>query len=272
MQIVSIGGVELAYRTAGDEGDHPALLIHGYTGNLRNWALTVPVLRAAGYQTLSADSPGHGGSAAPGNFESYALHNVAETLHQLAEGLEHLPAVVLGHSMGGAIAEEFALRHPRDVRALVLIGSAGGDSGPDREDLSDDMEALRAAWEAGGMAAVFEHQLAHGKRRGLDGLPEAAIALLRDEFARTSFEGFEYGSLALRVRHPTLDRLRQLTCPTLVVRGEHEYPELVKVSDDLAATIPGARLEVIAGAGHSPQIEAPEAFNAVLTDFLSGLD
>lgn len=269
MNIASIEDVELAYRVAGDEGDAPALLIHGFTGTLRNWGLTVPALAQAGYTTLSADNPGHGDSSAPETFEPYALHNVARVLHTLAEGLEFCPGVVIGHSMGGAIAEEYAIAHPEDVRALVLIGSAGGASGPEREDLSGDMEMLRAAFDEGGMAAVFDAQVANGKR------PEAAQttaerrALLRREFARTSFAGYEFGALALRTRRETLNDLATLTCPVLVVHGEHEHPQLIQVSMDLKETIPGARLAVIPDAGHSPQFETPDAFNAVLLEFLA---
>jgi 2-succinyl-6-hydroxy-2,4-cyclohexadiene-1-carboxylate synthase len=271
MQIASIGGVELAYRTAGDDGDVPVLLIHGYTGNLRNWGATVPPLLRGGFRTLSADNPGHGASGAPQRFEPYALDEVARTLHGLAEGLDFHPAVLVGHSMGGAIAEEYALQFPEAVRALVLVGSAGGASGPEREDLSDDMQALRAACERGGMEAVFDLQLEHGKRPAAAAADPDRQALLRAEFARTSFEGFEFGALALRTRRDTLPRLGKLRLPTLIVRGEHEDPTLVRVSDDLAATLPDARLVVIPGAGHSPQFEAPDAFNRVLLEFLDAL-
>ena len=268
MQIASIEEIELAYRTGGEAGHDPALLIHGYTGNLRNWALTVPALVQAGYYTLCADNPGHGDSSAPRRFEPYAVHNVARVLHRLAAGLDACPGVVIGHSMGGAIAEEYAIEFPEQVRALVLIGSAGGASGPEREDLSADMEALRAAHENGGMDAVFDHLVASGKRPEAAQTTSARRALLRREFARTSFEGYEFGALALRTRRETLNDLARLTCPALIVRGEHESPALTRVANDLRETIPGARLEVIPGAGHSPQFETPDAFNAVLLDFL----
>ncbi|MDZ7827856.1 MAG: alpha/beta hydrolase [Gammaproteobacteria bacterium] len=215
-------------RSAGGEGHDPVLLIHGYTGNQRNWALTVPTLVEAGYRTLSADNPGHGDSSAPETFEPYALERVAESLHGLAEGLDALPSVVIGHSMGGAIAEEYAIAHREDVRALVLVASAGGASGPEREDLSEDMEALRAACNEGGMEAVFDRLVAHGKR------PEAAQTtatrreMLRREFARTSFAGCEFGALALRTRRDTLNDLATLDLPTLVVRGEHESASLTQ--------------------------------------------
>lgn len=271
MDIASIGGIEYAWRTAGAESGSPALLVHGYTGNLRNWALTVPALTGAGWRTLSADNPGHGDSSAPRSFEPYALQNVAADLHELADALDFCPGVVIGHSMGAAIAEEYAIAHRDHVRALVLVGSAGGASGPEREDLSEDMEALRAARDSGGMEAVYDLLVAHGKR------PEAAHttaerrALLRREFARTSFEGFEFGALALRTRRETLNELATLGCPVLIVHGADESPMLVRVSDDLAEAMPHARRVVVDGAGHSPQFETPDTFNEVLLEFLADI-
>lgn len=271
MDIASIGGVEYAWRTAGPETGTPVLLIHGYTGNLRNWALTVPALTAAGYRTLSVDNPGHGGSSAPRRFEPYDLRNIARDLHELADALGFCPGMVVGHSMGAAIAEEYAIAQRDHVRGLVLVGSAGGASGPEREDLSEDMEALRTARDEGGMEAVFDLLVAHGKRPQAAETTAERRALLRREFARTSFEGFEFGALALRTRRDTLNDLATLTCPVLVVRGEDESPMLVRVSEDLGETIPDVRAEVIAGAGHSPQFETPEAFGALLLDFLQGI-
>jgi pimeloyl-ACP methyl ester carboxylesterase len=270
VQIASIGGVELAYRTAGDAGDDLALLIHGYTGHLGNWALTVPALVDAGYRTLSADNPGHGDSSAPTSFEPYALDAVAASLHALAEGLESPPAVVVGHSMGGAIAEEYAVAFRDDVRALVLVGSAGGSF--DGRGMVDDLDTLRAAHAQGGMAAVFDALVAEGR------MPEAAEttaerrAFLKREFARTSFAGYEFGNLALRTRRDTLNDLATLDVPVLVVHGEHESPLLIANSAEIAEAIPGARLETIPGAGHSPQFETPEVFADVLLDFLASID
>src|SRR5512141_2934777 len=110
MDIATIDGIEIAYRVAGSESARSVLLIHGYTGNHRNWAFTVKPLIAAGFRTLSPDNPGHGESSAPGTFDDYEFGRVADLLYELAQGLDFEPAIVIGHSMGGAIAEEYALR------------------------------------------------------------------------------------------------------------------------------------------------------------------
>jgi pimeloyl-ACP methyl ester carboxylesterase len=246
-------------------------MIHGYTGTHRNWALTVKPLLAAGYRTLSPDNPGHGESGAPTEFEPYEFGHVADTLHQLARGLDFEPAVVMGHSMGGAIAEEYVLRHRSAVRALVLIGSAGGASGSEREAMALHIDDLREANRRGGMTAVFDRQVALGLRPGIESLNKSLQGLTRSEFAKTSWEGYEFGGLALRTRSETLSGLKQLTLPTLIVHGENESPQLKRVAADLEHTIEGSRRIVINGAGHSPQFEAPETFNRELLEFLASL-
>jgi len=271
MDIATIDGVEIAYRVAGAESARPLLMIHGYTGSHRNWALTVKPLLAAGHRTLSPDNPGHGGSAAPTEFEPYEFGHVADTLYQLARGLDFEPAVVIGHSMGGAIAEEYVLRHRSAVRALVLVGSAGGASGRERETMADHIDDLRAVYGRGGMTAVFDRQVALGLRPGFESLSKPLQALTRSEFAKTSWEGYEFCGLALRTRSETLSGLKHLSLPTLIMHGVNESPALTRVACDLENTIAGSRRVVIAGAGHSPQFEAPDAFNRELLAFLAAI-
>ena len=271
MEFATISGVEIAYRTAGSESAVPIVLLHGYTGNHRNWALNIKPLLEAGYRTLSPDHPGHGASAAPEAFEPYELDQVARMMHQLAVGLDFEPAVVIGHSMGGAIAEEYAIAYPDAVSALVLVASAGGSSGAEREAMAAHIDDLRSAYADGGMEAVFEQQVAKGLRPGVDALSPPLRELTKTEFAKTSWSGFEFGGLALRTRHDTLSRLASFTKPVLIVVGEDETPALKTVAQDLAATMAHAQTAVISGAGHGPQFETPDAFNEVLLRFLSDL-
>ena len=273
MERTTVNGTELAYRIAGPAEGPAISMIHGYTGNTRNWALTIRPLTAAGWRTLTADNPGHGDSAAPEDLSAYTMENMADAQHGLARSLGFAPAVVAGHSMGGAIAEEYAIRHPEAVRALVLVDSAGG--GPREVPGWAEQRAMMAKGHAyareHGLEAFWEYQVANGLRPGFSDLTPEMQALAKSEFLRTSLRGYLECGAQLGARRHTLEDLAKLTIPTLVIRGENEGPGLVQVADDLARVIPGARLEVIPGAGHSPQFEAPERFNAVLLDFLASL-
>ena len=271
MALATIAGVELHYRDAGAESRPAILLIHGYTGNARNWVLQIKPLIEAGWHCLSADSPGHGLSSAPTDLAAYEFGNVADLFHQLAVALDFGPVVICGHSMGGAIAEEYAVRFPADVRALVLVDSAGGASGPERAEMGDDIEALRAAHAVGGMGAVYDRLLSIGARLPQPTLSLAQAQLLRDEFAKTSWVGYEYAGLALRTRRETLTRLAGWHKPTLIIHGENESVGLKKVAADLASAITNAESVVIPRAGHNPQLDNPEEFNKVLLNFLARL-
>jgi pimeloyl-ACP methyl ester carboxylesterase len=273
MERATINGVELAYRTAGEASGRPIILIHGFTGNTRNWALTVKPLIQAGWRTLSADNPGHGHSSAPEDRACYTMAAMADAQYGLARQLGFEPAVVVGHSMGGAIAEEYAIRHPEVVTALVLVDSAGG--GP-RDDqmmamMARTMDEARTIAREQGMAALWDRSIERGMRVLPPNLTPEMRDLLRSEFALTSPTGYFNCAAGMRDRRDTLPELAKLGRPVLVIRGENEVAGLVQASDGLAKAIPGAWYEIIPGAGHSPQFEAAQAFDTVLLDFLASI-
>src|SRR3970040_1141642 len=113
-----VNGIEVNYREKGE--GYPAFLIHGYTGNLRNWALQVPVISRE-FRMVSMDHRGHGHSDKPTEPEDYSLELMAEDAYGLLEHLGIEECYVVGHSMGGVVAQLLALNHPEPVRALVLV-------------------------------------------------------------------------------------------------------------------------------------------------------
>src|SRR5471030_278960 len=106
-----IDGVEITYRISGDAGARPIILLHGLIANMRDWMFTVIPLTEAGWRVLTPDNPGHGDSSSPSEPEFYAITHTADMIHGLAKELGFAPAVIVGHSMGAAIAEEYAIRH-----------------------------------------------------------------------------------------------------------------------------------------------------------------
>lgn len=265
-----IDGVDLAYRISGGADGSPIVLIHGLTANMRDWRLTATALAEAGWRVLTPDCPGHGESSAPNDSSAYRTTNVADLLHALAAELGFAPAVVAGHSMGGAIAEEYALRHGGDVRALVLVDSAGGK--PRRFEPDARMRELIAlerklAFEQG-MDAVWDFHQEHGLWASARQAPPAVRQMLKARFCSVSPQGHVYGNEALGARRDTLPELARWGKKALVVSGANESAGLMTAADELAAAIPGARRETIANAWHSPHFENAAAFNAVLLDFL----
>ncbi len=262
MALTTVNGVEINYREAGD--GFPIVLIHGYTGNLRNWALTIPALTEH-FRTISMDLRGHGQSSKPTEKEDYALDLMADDVYQLLVQLGVTDCYLAGHSMGGRVAQLLILAHPELFRALVLVDTAGEASGflhsPERARLVE-IAAER------GMEAAFEEMVR------VTPVPEAFksnpqyIQIWRDMFLMTSREAYMYCGAAIRDHSSRLDALSAISVPTLVICGEKDTP-FMEPSRNLHAAISGSEFAIIPGAGHGPQMETPTEFNRVLSEFLA---
>ena len=274
MERRTVDGVELAGHIAGPPDGRPIVLLHGLTASAGDWRFTVGPLTEAGWRVLSPDLPGHGRSAAPKEPAAYRMEPIADLVDGFARELGFAPAVVVGNSMGGAVAQEWVLRHPKSVSALVLVDSSGDMDAPPplSEGAAEFAERERALLWSEGTQAVWDlHQTEGGwLRQSNDVAPEVA-AWFRARFCGTSPEGYVYGEQALLERRHTLTDLAHASCKTLVICCEKETPWLRIVSDRLAATIPGATYEIIARAWHCPQFENPTTFNKTLLRFLSSL-
>jgi pimeloyl-ACP methyl ester carboxylesterase len=264
-----IDGLEIAYRLRPGGARPPVLILHGFTGNGADWGTVCDRLHAAGHPTLSVDHPGHGDSAAPDDPATYAMEALADAHHALAARLGLLPLVAFGHSMGAAVAEELAIRHADDVAALVLADSAGGSRKPAWVRALDGYgkEKLRTIAFERGMEALYDYQIESG-RRVVEHIPVELRPLIRAHFALTSPVGYFHAAAAMRDRRDTLNDLASLRNPTLIVCGAGEDRDFLDGSRELHRTIAGSRLELIDGAAHNPQFEAPGRLADLLLAFL----
>jgi pimeloyl-ACP methyl ester carboxylesterase len=244
------------------EGGRPLLLVHGFTGAKEDFAGQLEPLARAGWHVVAPDLPGHGETRLPGfafGFEAYV-----EALLGLVDDLGWDRFAVLGHSMGGVVVQHLVLDHPERVTALVLM-----DTSPDAFGI--DAQVVELACETAltqGMGSLLELQRAVGSPLDSD----AGVALRADpawaeaqdaKFLRCSPEMYVAMARLLTTAPSRADRLARVDVPTLVLVGEDDVL-LRAPSDRLAAAIPGAELVVIPGAGHSPQVENPDAwFDAV---------
>jgi 2-succinyl-6-hydroxy-2,4-cyclohexadiene-1-carboxylate synthase len=174
---------------------------------------------------------------------------------------------VVGYSMGGRIALHAAVRHPGALRALVLVGATPGmdddDARRSRRAADDELagwmesrpiEAIVDRWESQTVFATQDPALVAAQRPGrLSHDPRTLAAMLR--------------ATGQGVLDPLWDRLGGLTIPVLAVAGEHDT-KYAALAERIASTLPRARVALVPGAGHAPQLEQPEAFSALLLDFL----
>jgi len=273
MKTVTIHGRSANY-LGGGEG--PVLLmVHGMAGCAENWRGVVEPL-AQRHTVIAPDLPGHGLSAGgPGD---YSLGSLAAGLRDLLLALGHERATLVGHSLGGGIAMQFAYQFPEMVERLVLVSSGG--LGPEVSPV------LRAAALPGAELFIAATASAGQKVGGAIGRGLSAVGMKPGADIAEVARG--YASLAEpRRRKAFLATLRSVVdtegqriaaadrlylaeeVPLLIVWGARDPIIPVRHGEDAHRTLPGSQLEVFEDAGHMPQIEQPGHFIAVLERFLS---
>jgi pimeloyl-ACP methyl ester carboxylesterase len=274
MPIARLNGIDINYEVHG--AGTPLVLAHGYTATLDMWREQVPALSAK-YRLVIHDTRGHGRTTAPASMDEYdmARHYVADQ----AALMDHLgidAAYVGGLSMGGMIAQEFALRHPDRVKALLLF-----DTGPGLGALQRDatrmaqFEKMRGVMQAlartKGMSAIIDAMRNSPMSMARPGgvLPEAVRRHV-DGMRQMSVDGYLGGSKAMQDWPGTLDRLHAIGVPTLVLVGEQD--NLLAASNAIHQKIAGSRFVLLKDAGHGTNMWRPEAFLAETLDFLAAVD
>ena len=268
---VHLGDISLEVAEAG-KGGRPVLLVHGFTADKGEVADVLPRLAERGWHAVAPDLRGHGRSDHPTDAAAYSFEILATDMLALADSLGWDRFALVGHSMGGAVAQQVALTHPGRVTGLVLASTFHGPV----PGVSLDLVEL-GSWVVHQSGMVGLHQAQTARRADN---PESVAAHERMEAARpghaeVSARRFEATSpdmwLALAPMFVTqedrLERLSGLDVPTAVVVGELDAT-MIEDCRRLAGTIPGASLTVIPGAGHVPQLEQPEAWWAALSGFL----
>lgn len=256
-------------------GGRPIMLIHGFTADKSEVADVLEPLAERGWHAVAPDVRGHGQSDHPTEAGDYSFETMAADVVALADHLGWDRFALVGHSMGGALAQLVALDHPDRLSGLVLASTFHGPV----QGISLELVEL-GSWvvRESGMTGLAE---AMASRRADD--PESVAAFERMQEARPGYAA--QSSRRLESTSPAmwlamaplfvtqtdrLERMRSLDVPTAVVVGGLDATML---SDCLrmADTIPGASLTVIPGAGHVPQLEEPEAWWAALSGFLDWL-
>ena len=238
----------------------PVVMLHGIGGAAKLWAATAGGL--PGRQVLAWNQPGYGGNALLDPLTFGALADA------LAAQLQPQVVDLVGHSMGGMIAMEFALRHPTRVRRLVLYATTPAFGGRDPAFARDFMAARLAPLDAGRTMAECAAALAGGMcGPGADPDAEPAAIAAMAQVPEASY-GATLGCLA------TFDRradIAGIAAPTLCLAGSEDRAAPARTMQRLAEVIPGAHCIVIEGGGHLLHLERPGAFQRALRDFLADI-
>jgi pimeloyl-ACP methyl ester carboxylesterase len=239
----------------------PVLLIAGFGVDKSGWRPQVDALSTS-HQVILFDHRGVA-SSRPAPDASLTIAAMAEDARSALHG--HEPAVVVGASMGAAVAVELALAHPEVVKALVLVTPA---IDPDAR-----LDAVLRSWseidaaQADARARAMLPWLL--SRRALAEAPkrEAAVQALRAMAARIPLATARHHARALAAWLGTrTERLSRITAPTLVIAGEEDLLIPAESAKRIAERIAGARYECIAGAGHAVTIEQAPAVNRLISE------
>ena len=240
----------------------PVVWLHGFQHDRTVWApqLASP---APGFRYLAPDLPGFGESV---QLADPSLDAWADWIATLLDTLAIDRAVIAGLSMGGYLAFAFWRRHPRRVLGLVLADTRPG---PDSEEARGKRREMQSLVLAEGPGAIADRMIAGMVGKTSHAERPAAVATIDAVMRRASVGGITDGLQALMDRDDSTATLATITVPTLVLCGEEDALTPVAESRAMSAAITGSRLALIAGAGHVSNIESPEVFNALLSDFLA---
>jgi 3-oxoadipate enol-lactonase len=262
MPIMKIDNFEMYYEIHGEENKVPLVLIMGLSGDILGWMFQIPEFSKK-YRVIAFDNRDAGRTSKTD--VSYTVDTCAEDTYNLLNKLGVEKAHVLGASMGGMIAQTFAIMHPEIVRSLILACTI--PRGP-----------------IGLSNLTIWKELAKSKPQEL---------FLKDLLVRTftpetlENEEFVKTSLNWYLKHPypqppeafirqceaiekfnVLERLKEINVPTLVIVGGRDILTPIWYSEEIASRIPNAELKVIPGCAHAFFLEKPEEFNRAIIEFL----
>lgn len=271
MPYVETNEIETYYESHGE--GQPIVLVHGAWVDRRMWDSQVEALSQE-YRVITYDLRGHGRTS-PSAERSYTIELLAADLRALIETLSLSRPILCGLSLGGMVAQTYAVRYDR-LAALVLAGTAVSTRLTRRDRLQ---RLLFPKWSMTGTVRLLGPEryvdwafwLAN-RTRGTDwfGRDEFVQSYVRETMS--AFETREFNEVFDAIYGFRRTDLAAITIPTLIINGEGESRSVFKHAAYIERTVPGSRSVVIPEAGHTVNMENPAAFTAELREFLAAAD
>lgn len=261
-----IGGATLAGLEQGE--GLPVVFLHAGVCDKRMWLDQMQAVADAGWHAVAYDRRGYGETVSPDEAFSHL-----DDLEALLDALDIHAAVLVGCSMGGGLAVDFALAHPGRVIGLVLIGTSvtGAPWTATAEERAIEM-AEEDAWERGDLDLlnkVQAHEWLDGPRSQSGRVGGAVRSLFLDMNDKALSKP---GLTQEEARPDAWGRVDQINAPALLIVGDEDFTALVDRHETLSETMPNAFAVVLEGVAHIPSIEKPELVNSLLLQFLDALD
>ncbi len=258
MPDIQVNGKSISYWTPRKgliEGKETVLFIHGAGGGQYSWSFQKGFFERE-FNPVIIELPGHGESEGEGEEE---IGKYAEYIYAFMRALELKKVFIVGHSMGGAIAQTLALAHQEMMKGIVLVGT-----GAKLKVFPMILEGIKNNFEE---TVRKINQFAFSPKAPADLIEKGVSLMLQDR------PEVLYGDFLACDRFNVMDEVEKIALPTLIICGEDDQLTTPKYSQFLHDRIRGSRLQVIPNAGHMVMMESPDAFNERVRKFiLEGLD
>lgn len=273
MPLLETDGARVAYTDTGAPAGRPdaptVLFGHGLLFSGWMFSAQVEALRSS-YRCVTVDWRGQGDSP-PAVDGRYDMDSLAEDAVELIEHLGVAPVHYVGLSMGGFVGQRVAARRPDLVRSLTLL-----DTSAEREATSNVVKdwLLAQVYRYVGIGPVRRDvmKVMFGPAFRADPGHGAVVDEWVRRLSACDRNAIRQAVLGVIRRSGVVHEIPAITAPTLVIVGADDVPTPVERARTIAATIPGARLEIVADCGHSSTVEQPEAVTRLLTEFLASMD
>lgn len=271
-------GTRINYYSGGPENGRPVVLLHGGGTDhaMLSWRDTLPALINADCRVYAPDCPGYGNSPPDSNKKS-TTENQINYLEGLIEVWGLKQADLIGISMGGSLALGYALKNPKQIKRLVLIGSYGLQDKAPSHHLS--YLCLKMPW-LNDLMWLMTRNLRLAAKYGVnyiirnpqsrtESLVDEVIEAMRNENSQKAFSQWQQDEVRWdHLKTNYTSRLSEIKVPVLLVHGTHDFLVPIKYAKRAAPLFKNARLEVFNNAGHWTHRDYPEQFNEMLIEFL----
>jgi pimeloyl-ACP methyl ester carboxylesterase len=267
-----VNGIRLHYDEVGQGA--PLVFVHEFAGEGRSWHLQVRFF-ARRYRTITFNARGYPPSDVPTAGTAYSQDQAVDDIRGLLDALGIAKAHVCGLSMGGYATLHFGIRHPERALSLVVAGCGYGSLAADRAQFKRDVEVTSQRFLAEPMAALADVYCQGPTRVQFRDKDPVGWQEFRDHFAAQSALGHGLTMRGVQLTRPSVydlePELGRLTVPTLIVTGDEDDPCL-EPGIFMKRKIRTSGLVVIPKAGHTINLEEPEAFNRAVLDFLTAVE
>jgi 3-oxoadipate enol-lactonase len=267
MNTIEVNGTRLYYEEHGS-GEETIVFSHGLLMNSGMFRNQVEALKNR-YRCIMYDHRGQGRSAVPA--DGYDMDNVAKDAASLIRLLGAWPCHFVGLSMGGFVGMRLAIHHPELLRSLVLMETSANPE-PKRNVGPYRMLAFIGRWFGFGPIAGRIERIMFGRTFLSDPARSEDLKAWRQAIIANDRKGAARAAHSVINREGVSEQLGEIRTPTLIIVGEEDVATPPKEGRMLHEAIPGSKLQIIPGAGHSSSIEQPDAVTKAIVAFISNTD